>query len=103
MTIGAATSELTEDIDRWLHAQAARFTNGLSPAALVGAYLDWSTHLAFSPGKRLELAAQASRDLARFAMFAWRAALFTGDDKVAEPLPRIAASPPRAGASGPSR
>jgi polyhydroxyalkanoate synthase len=87
-TIGAATSELTRDIDRWLHAQAARFTNGLSPAALVGAYLDWSTHLTFSPGKRVELAAQAVRDLARFAMFAWRAALFAGDDSIAEPLPQ---------------
>ncbi len=88
VAIGAATTELTQDIDRWLHAQAARFTNGLSPAALVGAYLDWSTHLAFSPGKRLELATQASRDLARFAMFAWRAALFAGDDKITEPLPQ---------------
>ena len=87
-TIGAATSELTQDIDRWLHAQAARFTHGLSPAALIGAYLDWSTHLAFSPGKRVELAMQASRDLARFTMFAWRAALFAGDDKVIEPLPQ---------------
>jgi polyhydroxyalkanoate synthase len=85
----AGTAQLTRDIDRWLHAQATWFTDGLSPVALVGAYLDWSTHLAFSPGKRLELAASAARDLARFALFAWRSALFAqGEDKLIEPLPQ---------------
>ncbi len=70
--LAVVPTELTGDIDRWLHGQVARFTNGISPMALVGAYLDWATHLATSPGKRLELAHQASRDFARFAVFAWR-------------------------------
>ena len=39
--------------DRSLHAAAARLTGGLSPAALTQAYLDWATHLANAPGKRL--------------------------------------------------
>jgi hypothetical protein len=42
-------------MDRSLHPAAARFTVGLSPAALAHAHLDWATHLAFSPGKRLQL------------------------------------------------
>jgi len=63
------STELIADIDRWLHAAAARFTGGLSPMALVGAYLDWAIHLATSPGRRMELGRQASRDLLRFAVF----------------------------------
>ena len=63
------STELIADIDRWLHAEAARFTGGLSPMALVGVYLDWATHLASSPGRRLELGHPASRDLLRFAVF----------------------------------
>lgn len=41
--------------DQTIHAMAARFTAGLSPAALAGAYLDWAVHLAASPGKMNEL------------------------------------------------
>jgi Poly-beta-hydroxybutyrate polymerase N terminal len=48
-------------MDRSLHATAARFTSGLSPAALAHAHLDWATHLAFSPGKRLQLIDKAVR------------------------------------------
>src|SRR5450830_1056616 len=46
-----AVTAFAEIVDRSLHATAARFTFGLSPAALAEAYLDWATHLAFSPGK----------------------------------------------------
>ena len=44
---------LTDLLDRSIHAAVARFTGGLSPAALTEAYLDWATHLANAPGKRL--------------------------------------------------
>jgi polyhydroxyalkanoate synthase len=40
-------------------ATAARFTAGLSPAALAKAYYDWAIHLTFSPGKRLQLVDKA--------------------------------------------
>jgi polyhydroxyalkanoate synthase len=46
-------------LDRSFHAGIARFTSGLSPAAIAGAYLDWAFHLALSPGKQLELATEA--------------------------------------------
>jgi Poly-beta-hydroxybutyrate polymerase N terminal len=57
----------SEAIDRSLNAAAAHFTMGLSPAAPVQAYLDWATHLAFSPGKRLQLIDRATRKGIRFA------------------------------------
>ena len=46
--------------DRTLHAAIARMTGGLSPAALAQAYWDWATHLAASPGKRMQLATRRS-------------------------------------------
>jgi polyhydroxyalkanoate synthase len=47
-----AVTALADIIDRSLHAAGARFTGGLSPAALAHAYLDWVTHLTYAPGKR---------------------------------------------------
>ncbi len=44
-----ASTALGDVNDRSLHATAARFTLGLSPAALAAAYVDWATHLAGSP------------------------------------------------------
>ena len=49
-----AVTALADVSDRSLHAVVARFTAGLSPAAMAHAYLDWPTHLAYSPGKRLQ-------------------------------------------------
>ena len=43
---------------------------GLSPAALAQAYLDWATHLANAPGKRMRLVDKAVRKAVRFANYA---------------------------------
>ena len=62
-TVGVRTSQpedrdsysvtaLADITDRSLHAAIARFTSGISPAALAEAYLDWATHLTYAPGKR---------------------------------------------------
>ena len=48
-----------EALDRALHAVAARFTGGLSPAAISLAFADWLLHLATSPGKQMALTADA--------------------------------------------
>jgi Poly-beta-hydroxybutyrate polymerase N terminal len=48
---------LADITDRALRAATARFTAGVSPAAVAEAYLDWVTHLAYAPGKRIQLLA----------------------------------------------
>jgi polyhydroxyalkanoate synthase len=67
--LGAAA----ESVDRSLHAALGRLTGGLSPAALIGACLDWAVHLAAAPGQRLFLADRAWADLLRLLDYAWRA------------------------------
>ena len=52
--------------DRSLHAAMARFAAGVSPAALAQAYSDWAVHIAFAPGKRIQLLHKAVRKAARF-------------------------------------
>ena len=41
-----AVMAVADITDRSLHVAVARFTAGLSPAALAHAYFDWTTHLA---------------------------------------------------------
>ena len=41
-----SATALAEVLDRVSHASLAKLTLGLSPASLVGAYLDWAAHLA---------------------------------------------------------
>ncbi len=47
--------------DRALHAQLAHLTQGISPASVISAYMDWLVHLAMSPGKRADLLSKAQR------------------------------------------
>ncbi|MBY0226058.1 MAG: alpha/beta fold hydrolase [Hyphomicrobium sp.] len=70
-----SATALAEVLDRVSHASLAKLTLGLSPASLVGAYLDWAAHLATSPGKRLQLADKAWRKALRLQQHAWRCAV----------------------------
>jgi len=75
-------------MDRTVGAAVARATLGLSPAALAGAELDWATHLAASPGRRLWLAWKGWRKALRYGDFLLRCA--AGGGRAApciEPLP----------------
>ena len=54
------------ELDRPVHAQLARMTQGVSPAFLGNAYIDWLTHLALSPGKQAELVEKAMHKTLRF-------------------------------------
>jgi polyhydroxyalkanoate synthase subunit PhaC len=65
-------------LDRAVHRLSARFTRGISPAALALAYYDWAVHLAMYPGKQLELARDAGRKYLRLMNYAGRCA--TGAD-----------------------
>ena len=80
--------QFAESVDRRVHASIARMTGGLSPAALAGAYLDWATHLAFSPGKQAQLAGKAVRKWSRLGQYAVSRALGLACDDCIEPLPQ---------------
>ncbi len=58
---------IPEAVDRAVHAAMARFTGGVSPAALALAFADWQLHLAAAPGKQFALAGEAARSAHRLA------------------------------------
>jgi polyhydroxyalkanoate synthase len=70
-----AATAFGEVLDRSLHAAMARFTVGVSPMTLIGAYADWATHLGYSPGKQFQLAEKAIRKGLRLASYAARRAV----------------------------
>ncbi|MGO4570840.1 PHA/PHB synthase family protein [Microvirga sp. 2TAF3] len=88
---------MRDALDHVAHAGLARLTGGLSPAALMAAYMDWAVHLAISPGKQVALATKAARKWSRLAQFASRCAMGGGlGEQCIVPLPqdgRFAASP----------
>ena len=84
-----AVTAIADITDRSLHAAIARFTSGISPAALAYAYLDWATHLIYAPGKRLQLFDKAMRKAIRFANYASRSVMEGGKtESCIEPLPQ---------------
>jgi polyhydroxyalkanoate synthase len=83
-----ASAMLSEILDRSINATTARFTGGLSPAALMGAYADWSLHLARSPGKRWQLIEKAIRKWVRLINYACGCAMQTRAEPCIEPLPQ---------------
>jgi polyhydroxyalkanoate synthase subunit PhaC len=84
-----AVTALADITDRSLHAAVARFTGGLSPAALAQAYFDWAIHLANAPGKRMQLVDKGFRKAMRFSSWAIRCGLQDGKAAACiEPLPQ---------------
>ncbi len=76
-------------IDRSQHAATARLTMGLSPTAMMQAYMDWAIHLASRPGKRLQLVDKAVRKSTRLARYASECAIKgTAAEKCIVPLPQ---------------
>ena len=85
----AELHQLRDSLDHIAHASLARLTGGLSPAAVVDAYMDWAVHLAISPGKQVELATKAARKWARLTQFASHCAVDGGTcEPCIEPLPQ---------------
>jgi polyhydroxyalkanoate synthase subunit PhaC len=83
-----ASTAFAEIVDRSVHAATARFTSGLSPIALAIAYLDWASHLAFAPGKRVQLAEKAFKKSLRFANYLGRCTCQSRVDPCIVPLPQ---------------
>jgi polyhydroxyalkanoate synthase subunit PhaC len=84
----ASSEDLADFVDRSFNAELARFTAGVSPAALPGAYLDWAMHLSLSPGHQLLLVEKAMRKAARFAAYAGSCAVTGRAPDCIEPLPQ---------------
>jgi len=55
-------------LDALTRSALGRMTQGLSPAAMIQAYMDWLVHLAISPGKQQELREKAQRKLTRLLL-----------------------------------
>ena len=70
-----ATTALGDIVDRSVHAASARFTGGVSPAALSEAFMDWAIHLAAAPGKQMLLTQKAVKKGARLANYALSCAM----------------------------
>ncbi len=74
LPLGHASEQATslhEALNHTAQSAISRVTHGLSPAALMGAWFDWATHITAAPGKQLELiekAADKARRQTRFAM-----------------------------------
>jgi len=84
-----AVTAFADVTDRSLHAAMARFTGGLSPAALAQAYWDWAVHLSASPGKQMQLVDKAARKVVRFANYLHRSAIDgAACECCIEPLPQ---------------
>jgi len=75
-------------IDRFLHANEGRLTMGISPSSAMLAYLDWTVHLANSPGKQAELFQKAIRKSIRFGAYLERRALGKQEAPCIEELPQ---------------
>jgi polyhydroxyalkanoate synthase len=77
-----------DNVDRLLHAMIGRFTQGISPNGLALAWVDWSMHLALSPGKLHRLVEKAwTKDL-RWLNYAIHSALGMAVEPCIEPLPQ---------------
>lgn len=78
---------MTESTDRMVHAFQGRMTNGVSPASMLLAYLDWLVHLSNSPGKVAELMQNAAAKSIPLTRYAWASFLGTKDmEPFIEPL-----------------
>ncbi len=80
---------LLAGLDQQIHAALAQVTGGLSPAAVIEAWMDWALHLAASPEKRNHLVEKAGRKAARLQSFLASTAFSpTGGVDAIEPLPQ---------------
>jgi len=80
-------SEAPNVLDALTRSALGRVTQGLSPAAMVQAYMDWLVHLAISPGKQQELREKAQRKLTRLLLY--QTGLARGESTPCiEPLPQ---------------
>ncbi len=77
-------------LDHMLHAMLAKFTGGLSPAALGMAHIDWATHLLASPSKQSQLWQSGLNNALRLTHYAAQAAVGQANTPLVAPDARFA-------------
>jgi polyhydroxyalkanoate synthase len=87
-SVSPETSASKVSLDRPLHAAVARFTLGISPAALSQAYFDWLQHIVFSPDKQFALAELVVRQWARYLEYCRSVCVDPNCSHCVEPLPQ---------------
>jgi poly(hydroxyalkanoate) polymerase-like protein len=87
-SVSPDTGAVKVSLDRPLHAALARFTLGISPAALSQAYLDWLRHILFSPDKQSALAEMTTREWTRYLEYCRSACADPNCPQCIEPLPQ---------------
>ncbi|RMF19899.1 MAG: alpha/beta fold hydrolase [Gammaproteobacteria bacterium] len=75
-------------VDRLVHATMGKLTGGMSPIALYQAWQDWASHASCAPGKQVELAENAVRNLGRVAMYGLSRTLGQDVEPPYKPLPQ---------------
>jgi hypothetical protein len=80
-------SDALENIDRMTNIALGQLSGGISPASLAMAYLDWTVHLAASPGKQFQLGAKAARKAMRLGAYALSSAVTGNAEPCIKPLP----------------
>ncbi|MCI2395710.1 alpha/beta fold hydrolase [Aliiroseovarius sediminis] len=76
-------------LDHTMQSSMSRLTHGLSPAALMGAWFDWATHISVAPGKQLQLVEKAADKVRRQTSFAINCATKTDkSEPCITPLPQ---------------
>ena len=83
----AAAAAPFRALDHAKEAFVAKFTSGLSPAALTLAFADWMIHLAAAPGKQMELAALSAHNVHGLARYAGQALVGGYPPALAEAAP----------------
>ncbi|WP_255014004.1 poly-beta-hydroxybutyrate polymerase N-terminal domain-containing protein [Roseovarius sp. M141] len=84
-----ANSTIHETLDHTTQVWLSRFTHGLSPAALMGAWFDWATHMTTAPGKQLQLVEKANEKARRHIRYAFECAgTVENAEACIEPLPQ---------------
>ena len=79
-------TKTVSSLDRMFHAWLGRMTLGLSPPALMLAYLDWLVHLAVLPSKQAELLQKALRKALRLGLYSSKCAVNPAMQPCIEPL-----------------
>lgn len=75
-------------LDRALKANLARLTLGLTPAGLAVQGFDWLAHLAFSPGKQIQLCEKGFRAASRLISYTAEAATTSDAPPCISPQPQ---------------